>query len=118
MDMIFDWNLGNMIYNGLITLRLCGFSFAEIRSLHKGGSATRILKVNQAVGILGDQEGVHDVLYVLIRIFTRLQQPNLTDKQWVDILTEPEVTELIALAREAYRDGCITHAMPELWVDE
>jgi len=30
MDMIFDWNLGNMIYNGLITLRLGGFPFAEI----------------------------------------------------------------------------------------
>ena len=30
MDVIFDWNLGNMIYNGLITLRLCGFPFAEI----------------------------------------------------------------------------------------
>ena len=30
MDAIFDWNLGNMIYNGLITLRLCGFPFAEI----------------------------------------------------------------------------------------
>ena len=30
MDVIFYWNLGNMIYNGLITLRLCGFPFAEI----------------------------------------------------------------------------------------
>ena len=30
MDVIFDWYLGNMIYNGLITLRLCGFPFAEI----------------------------------------------------------------------------------------
>jgi len=30
MDVIFDWNLGNMIYNGLITLRLCGFPFVEI----------------------------------------------------------------------------------------
>jgi hypothetical protein len=29
MDVIFDWNLGNMIYNDLITLRLCGFSFVE-----------------------------------------------------------------------------------------
>ena len=33
MDVIFDWNLGNMIYNGLITLQLYGFPFAEIRSL-------------------------------------------------------------------------------------
>ena len=30
MDVVFDWNLGNMIYNGLITLRHCGFPFAEI----------------------------------------------------------------------------------------
>jgi hypothetical protein len=30
MDVIFDWKLGNMIYNGLITLRLFGFPFAEI----------------------------------------------------------------------------------------
>ena len=30
MDVIFDWNLGNMIYHGLITLQLCGFPFAEI----------------------------------------------------------------------------------------
>ena len=29
MDVIFGWNLGNMIYNGLITLRLYGFPFAE-----------------------------------------------------------------------------------------
>ena len=35
MDVIFDWNLGNMIYNGLITLRLCGFPFVEIRSLQR-----------------------------------------------------------------------------------
>ena len=26
MDVIIDWNLGNMIYHGLITLQLCGFS--------------------------------------------------------------------------------------------
>ena len=30
MDVIFDWNLGNMMYNGLITLRLYGFPFVEI----------------------------------------------------------------------------------------
>jgi hypothetical protein len=33
MDVVFDWNLGNMIYNGHITLRLYGFPFAEIGSL-------------------------------------------------------------------------------------
>ena len=30
MDVIIDWNLGNTIYHGLITLRLCGFPIAEI----------------------------------------------------------------------------------------
>ena len=30
MDVIIDWDLGNMIYYGLITLRLCGFPIAEI----------------------------------------------------------------------------------------
>jgi hypothetical protein len=30
MDVVFDWNLGNKIHRGLITLRLCGFPFAEI----------------------------------------------------------------------------------------
>ena len=30
MDVIFGWNFGNMIYNDLITLRRCGFPFAEI----------------------------------------------------------------------------------------
>ena len=30
MDVIIDWNLGNMIYHGLITLQLCGFPFTEI----------------------------------------------------------------------------------------
>ena len=39
MDVIFDWDLGNMIYNGLITLRLCGFPFAEIRSFQNDNLA-------------------------------------------------------------------------------
>jgi len=30
MDVIIDWNLGNTIYHGLITLRLCGFPIVEI----------------------------------------------------------------------------------------
>ena len=37
MDVIIDWNLGNMIYNGLITLRHCGFPFAEIRVVSQRG---------------------------------------------------------------------------------
>ena len=40
--------------------------------LYKGGSTTRILKANQAVGIPGDQEGVRDVLRGLMRTFTWL----------------------------------------------
>ena len=36
MDVIFDWNLGNMIYNDLITLRRCGFPFAEIGVISVG----------------------------------------------------------------------------------
>ena len=36
MDAIFDWNLGNMIYNGLITLRRCGFPFAKIGVISVG----------------------------------------------------------------------------------
>ena len=48
MDVIFDWNLGNMIYNGLITLRLCGFPFTEIRSLHRVcGVATTVYRREQ-----------------------------------------------------------------------
>ena len=41
MDVVFDWNLGNMIYNGHNTLRLCGFSFAEIRSFHLWSTSRR-----------------------------------------------------------------------------
>ena len=40
--------------------------------LYEGGSATRILKANQAMGIPDDQEGVHDVLRGLMRTFTWL----------------------------------------------
>ena len=36
MDVIFDWKLGNMIYNGLITLRRCGFPFVEIGVISVG----------------------------------------------------------------------------------
>ena len=53
-----------------------------------------------------------------MRTFTWLQQLNLTDEQWEDILLELEVPELTNLACEAYQDGCIAHATLELWVDE
>ena len=36
MDVVFDWNLGNMIFNGHNTLRLYGFPFVEIRSFQQG----------------------------------------------------------------------------------
>ena len=36
-----------------------------------------------------------------MKTFTRLQQLNLTDEQWKDILPEPEVPELVALVGEA-----------------
>jgi hypothetical protein len=35
-----------------------------------------------------------------------------------DILPNLKVPELVALAREAYQDGCIANTMLELWVDE
>ena len=40
MDVVFDWNLGNMIYNGHNTLRLCGFPFAEIRLFQEPVAST------------------------------------------------------------------------------
>ena len=36
MVVIFDWNSCNMIFNGLITLRLCGFPFVEIGVVSAG----------------------------------------------------------------------------------
>ena len=53
------------------------------------------------MGIPCDQEGVHDVLRGLMRTFTWLQQLNLTNEQWEDILLELEVPKLVALVREA-----------------
>ena len=70
------------------------------------------------MGIPDDQEGVRDVLHSLMRTFTQQQQLNLTDEQWEDILPEPKVFKLMALAHKAYRDGCITHSTLKLWVNE
>ena len=53
-----------------------------------------------------------------MRTFTRLQQLNLTDKQWEDILPKPKVPKLTALVREAYRDGYIADATIVHEVDE
>ena len=99
------------------TLKVGGH-WKPVYLLYEGGSTTRILKANQAVGIPDNQEGVHDVLHGLMRTFTWLQQLNLTNEQWEDILPEPEVPKLMALVREACQDGYITHTTLELWVDE
>ena len=55
MDVIFDWNLGNMIYNGLITHRLCGFPFVEIGVVSVGIRAildhrTKPLEMDDRIG--------------------------------------------------------------------
>ena len=95
-----------------------GYNWQPVYLLYEGGCATRVLKANQAMGIPGDQEGVRDVLHGLMRTFTWLQQLNLIDKKWEDILPEPKVPKLMAVACKAYWDGCISHATLELWVDD
>ena len=55
MDVVFDWNLGNMIYNGHNTLRRCGFPFAEIGVISIGIRAildhrTKPLEMDDRIG--------------------------------------------------------------------
>ena len=55
MDAIIDWNLGNMIYHSLITLRLYGFPIAEIGVVSVGIRAildhrTKPLEMDDRVG--------------------------------------------------------------------
>jgi hypothetical protein len=55
MDVIFDWNLGNKIYHGLITLRLCGFPFTKIGAVLVGIRAildprTKPLEMDDRIG--------------------------------------------------------------------
>jgi hypothetical protein len=55
MDVVFDWNLGNKIHHGLITLRLYGFSFTEIEVVSVGIGAildlrTKPLEVDDRKG--------------------------------------------------------------------
>ena len=55
MDVIFDWKLGNMIYNDLITLRRCGFPFTEIVVVSVGIRAlldlrTKPLEMDDRIG--------------------------------------------------------------------
>jgi hypothetical protein len=79
-----------------------GGHWQPVYLLYEGGSATRSLKANQAVGIPSDQEGVCDVLCGLMRTFTWLQQLTLIDNQWEDILLEPKFPKLMALVCDAY----------------
>jgi hypothetical protein len=98
LEASFSVTLECMVTN---TLKADGHS-QLVYLLYEGGSVTRILKANQAVGIPGDQEGVRDVLRGLMRTFTWLQQLTLTDKQWEDILLEPKFPKLVALVRDVY----------------
>jgi hypothetical protein len=55
MDVVFDWKLGNKIYRGLITLRLCGFPFIEIEVVSVGIRAildlrTKPLEMDDRIG--------------------------------------------------------------------
>ena len=55
MVVIFDWNSGNMIFNGLITLRLYGFLFVEIGVVLAGIRAildhrTKPLEMDDRIG--------------------------------------------------------------------
>jgi hypothetical protein len=55
MDVIFNWNLGNKIYHGLITLRLYGFPFTEIEVVLVGIRAilylrTKPLEMDDRIG--------------------------------------------------------------------
>ena len=55
MDVMLDWNLGNMIYHGLITLQLCGSPIAEIEVVSVGIRAildhrTKPLEIDKDIG--------------------------------------------------------------------
>jgi hypothetical protein len=63
MDVIFDYNLGNMIYNDLITLRLCGFSFMENKVVSVGIRA--ILDLGTKPSEMEDRIGRGQLLFWL-----------------------------------------------------
>jgi hypothetical protein len=55
MDVVFDWNLGNKIHHGLITLQLCGFPFMENEVVSVGIRAildlrTKPLEMDDRIG--------------------------------------------------------------------
>ena len=65
MDVIFDWNLGNMIYNGLITHQLCGFPFAEIRVV----SIVHLIKATNALMLVQDESTYQETSYLMKEFF-------------------------------------------------
>ena len=71
MDVVFDWNLGNMTYNGLITLRRCGFPFAEIEVVSVGIRAildlrTKPLEMDDRIGHKQPSFGYIPTLHLLL----------------------------------------------------
>ena len=78
MDVIFDWNLGNMIYNGLITLRRYGFPFVEIGVISVGIKA--ILDHRTKPSEMDDRIGHEQPLF---RLYT---DPTFTSMQGLSII--------------------------------
>ena len=76
MDVIIDWNLGNMIYNGLITLRRCGLPFVEIGVVSVGIRA--ILDLRTKPSEMDDRIGCEQPFF---RLYT---DPAFT---FIDLLT-------------------------------
>jgi hypothetical protein len=63
MDVVFDWNLGNKIHRGLITLRLCGLPFTEIEVVLVGIRA--ILDLGTKPSEMDDRIGCGQILFRL-----------------------------------------------------
>ena len=77
MDVIFDWNLGNMIHNSHITLRLCGFPYVEIGIVSVGIRA--ILTIGRKPLEMDDRIGREQPFF---RLYT---DPALTFMQGLSI---------------------------------
>ena len=63
MDVVFNWNLGNMIYNGHNTLRLYGFPFVEIRSFQSASPF-----IDKRDGFTGERERVRMFLSLVAHV--------------------------------------------------
>ena len=82
MDEIFDWNLGNMIYNDLITLRRCGFSFMEIGVVSVGIRA--ILDLRTKPSEMDDRIGCEQPI---LRLYTDPAFSFMQGSSIIDLLT-------------------------------